>query len=102
MLPAQLHRYGPLTIWPWMGAPDPTVLPRPIPDPHPLPLGSEASVLPSLQAQAGVGEGRDGQGQHSLATGGVHQQRDEGGGSGADAVQGQHGVFALLFTDNVI
>lgn len=50
-----------------------------------------------------AGRGRQGQaGQHSLATGGVHQQRDESRGGWADAVQCQHGVFALLFTDDVI
>lgn len=52
--------------------------------------------------RTGQGQDRVGQGQHSLATGGVHQQRDEGGGGRADTVQGQHGVFALLFTHNVI
>lgn len=41
-------------------------------------------------------------GQHSLAAGSVHQQRDERGGGGADTVESQHGVLALLLTDNVI
>lgn len=78
---------------------------RPTPDPHPLPLGADPQVLPSLhaQARAGAGRGRQGQaGQHSLAAGGVDQQRDEGGGGRADTVQRQHGVFALLFADDVI
>lgn len=41
-------------------------------------------------------------GQHSLAAGGVHQQRDERGGGGADTVESQHGILALLLADNVI
>lgn len=102
-----------------METPDPTVLPRHIPHPKEGFLGIRqqqmASVVPSLQAQAGVGRaevsrdrqgwagtGRDKQGQHSLATGGVHQQSDEGGGGRADTVECQHGVFALLFTHHVI
>lgn len=40
--------------------------------------------------------------QHSLPTGGVHQQRDERGGGRADTVERQHGILALLLTDDVI
>lgn len=32
----------------------------------------------------------------------MHQQRDERGGGGADTVERQHGVLALLLTDDVI
>lgn len=51
--------------------------------------------------------GRPGRGsrsgtEHSLATGRVHQQGDEGGGGRADAVQGQHGVLALLLAYHVV
>lgn len=51
--------------------------------------------------------GRPGRGsrsgtEHSLATGCVHQQGDEGGGGRADAVQGQHGVLALLLAYHVV
>lgn len=79
-----------------------------LPPTHLSPLDPEPPVLPSLHTQAGTATGRDRArdkdraGQHSLAAGGVHQQRDEGGGGGADAVQGEHGVFALLFADDMI
>lgn len=39
---------------------------------------------------------------HSLASRRVHQQGDEGGRGRADAVQGQHGVLALLLTHHVV
>ena len=86
-----------LLLLTWLRVPGPTVLPQ---TPALSPLGTEPLALLSLHAQAGAaaGQGR----QDSLAAGGVHQQRDEGGGGRADAVQCQHGVFALLFADDVI
>lgn len=95
----------------WLGVPGPSVLPQtPHPwaqtPPHQLCHASMLKLGRRRQGQA-AGQGRAGAGraagrQHSLAAGGVHQQRDEGGGSRADAVQRQHGVFALLFADDVI
>ena len=41
-------------------------------------------------------------GQNSLAAGRVHQQGDEGGGGRADAVEGQHGVLALLLAYHML
>ena len=41
-------------------------------------------------------------GQNSLAAGRVHQQGDEGGRGWADAVEGQHGILALLLAHHVL
>lgn len=39
---------------------------------------------------------------HSLSPGRVNQEGDERGGCRTDAVQSQHGVFALFLADHVI
>lgn len=60
---------------------------------------SACDMHPSASRNSAAGRRRGG---HSLAAGRVHQQRDEGGRGRADAVQGQHGVLALLLTHHVV
>lgn len=39
---------------------------------------------------------------YSLSSGGVHEERDQGGRGRTHAVQRQHGVFKLLLTHDVV